>query len=129
MLVALVVVLALALAASIALATRLWLERREVRLLVDAERGLPTTVALRRLRAGGRPAHGLPGALFPRGALLEAARAPVLVIDEELRVVRSNGAARRAFGRAAGSALSVLSPALARAVRGVMVGPPIAEVE
>src|SRR5438477_8760947 len=101
MLVLAVVALGLALAACAGLLARLWLERREVRLLVDAEPSLPTAVALKRLLRASVHRDELSAALFSREALLEAEPTPVLVIDEELRVVRSNAAARRAFGRAA----------------------------
>src|SRR5690348_10258028 len=120
-----IVLLALALLVSLVLLARLWLERREVRLLIEAEGGLPTVVALKRLMRQSVHRDELSAALFSREAMLEADPAPVLVIDSELTVVRSNAAARRAFGGAPTDAgLAELSGDLAAAVRGVLSGPP-----
>jgi signal transduction histidine kinase len=125
-----VVVLALALAACAVVLARLVRERREVREVIEADPSLPTVVALKRLLRASVHRDELSAALFSREAMLEADPAPVLVLDEDLQVVRSNAAARRAFGRAAtGSQLTSISPALASAVRGVLSGPPIAELE
>jgi signal transduction histidine kinase len=122
--------LLVALGIALVMLVRRDLERREVRALIGAEESLPTAVALKRLLRSRVHREELSAALFSREALLEADPAPVLVIDSTLRVARSNAAARAAFGRATtGAELAALSPDLVQAVRGVMSGPPVHELE
>ena len=124
------VALSLALMAVSAVAVVLVRERRETRAMVDAPADQPTNVALRRTLRRRVDRDELSSALFSREALLEASPLPVLVIDDDGRIGRVNSAARVELGGVdVGSAVADLSPELARAVAGVLGGPPVAEAE
>jgi two-component system, OmpR family, phosphate regulon sensor histidine kinase PhoR len=129
MLIGMVVACVLLLAAVAAL---VWLarDRHEVRELIAAERGQPTAIALRRRLRRTVEREELSAALFAREALVDAVPLPVLVMGVDGTLLRVNSVARAELGGIdAGAPCESVSPDLKHALKGVLTGPPVTEVE
>jgi two-component system phosphate regulon sensor histidine kinase PhoR len=130
MVIGLVVLTLLVIAVSGYAVARLWRERTRVRTLLEAERGQPTEVVLKRMLRQRVHRDELAAVLFSREAVLEATPLPVLILDGDGRIARVNASARVALGGVdIGGAASELAPELGQAVAGVLSGPPVDQVE